>query len=131
MLCVLAVATICPNFTHYLPYDAHNHAMEMLEKTIDSRGFEQFDSRLRRLLFFLGLFDAAVVDVDSHPTAALAWLSDRPLLRHDYPCNVVWTIAGSLIVALIAITIIYERRQREQAKVDPALPESEKTQLTV
>ncbi|KAJ2460829.1 hypothetical protein GGF42_000588 [Coemansia sp. RSA 2424] len=77
---------------------------------------------------------AAAVDFDpSHPEAALGWFSEHQLLRHDYPCNVVWISAGSLIVALIAITVVYERQQKQQAEAAAAAasPESEKALLAV
>ncbi|KAJ2557801.1 hypothetical protein GGF44_005387 [Coemansia sp. RSA 1694] len=78
---------------------------------------------------------AAAVDLDpSHPEAALGWFSEHQLLRHDYPCNVVWISAGSLIVALIAITVVYERQQKQQAEAAAATaasPESEKALLAV
>ncbi|KAJ2459851.1 hypothetical protein GGF42_001212 [Coemansia sp. RSA 2424] len=52
VVCVLAVSSICPNFTHIaFPNDKHNRFMAALEEAIKSGKYKQFEPRLRRLLF--------------------------------------------------------------------------------
>ncbi|KAJ2461536.1 hypothetical protein GGF42_000125 [Coemansia sp. RSA 2424] len=50
-VCVLTVASICPNFTHItFPSNEHYRFMAALEEIICSGKFKQFEPRLRRLL---------------------------------------------------------------------------------
>ncbi|KAJ2888721.1 hypothetical protein GGI21_006687 [Coemansia aciculifera] len=52
LVCVLAVAMICPNFVHIaLPFYDHSELMAMLEEVIKSGEFVQIESQLQRLLF--------------------------------------------------------------------------------
>ncbi|KAJ2743169.1 hypothetical protein GGI20_003952 [Coemansia sp. BCRC 34301] len=52
VVCALAVAAICPNFTHLsLDSNIRNTFMVVAESTIESGKFKQFEPLLRRLLF--------------------------------------------------------------------------------
>ncbi|KAJ2102948.1 hypothetical protein GGI16_003094 [Coemansia sp. S142-1] len=51
-ICVLTVASTCPNFNHVaLPKSEHSEFMMVLEETIEIDRFKQDSPRLRRLLF--------------------------------------------------------------------------------
>ncbi|KAJ2053736.1 hypothetical protein GGI08_004749 [Coemansia sp. S2] len=51
-ICVLTVASTCPNFNHVaLPKSEHSEFMTVLEETIETDRFKQDSPRLRRLLF--------------------------------------------------------------------------------
>ncbi|KAJ2747341.1 hypothetical protein GGI20_000592 [Coemansia sp. BCRC 34301] len=52
VICVLGVALMCPNFSHVaLSNCVHDGFMSVLEETIESDKFRQYNARLRRLLF--------------------------------------------------------------------------------
>ncbi|KAJ2827006.1 hypothetical protein GGI24_002761 [Coemansia furcata] len=53
VICVVVVASICPNFNHIaLPSISHNTFMSKLEVDIESGKYKQYEPHLRRLLFW-------------------------------------------------------------------------------